>query len=184
MDPELVAVRSGARYLSLGPDRGELHLPLWGRSVILTWPNLTGYSNNDDELPLLIGAILLYYLHMSDGTPLSGKWVSFADLPDGRMYITAFQGYTGDVIVKDFGLNLDAFKSACEKAGGEFVNIGDASFVFQALPRLPLMLTYWLGDDDFPSSSKILFDSSATHYLPIDGCAILGSMLTRKIISS
>ncbi|MDL1911699.1 DUF3786 domain-containing protein, partial [Chloroflexi bacterium CFX6] len=55
---------------------------------------------------------------------------------------------------------------------------------FQPLPRVPLMTTYWLGDEDFPSSCKILFDESATHYLPIDACAILGSMLTRKIIAA
>jgi len=183
LDPELVAARSGCRYLSLGPGRGELHIPFWGKPVILTWPNLTGYSNTDDEIPLLIGAILLYYLITSDGTSLSGNWVSFADLPGGRTYNAAFQGYTGNEIVKAFGVDPEAFKSSCEKAGGEFMNVGDASFVFQVLPRLPLMATYWLGDDDFPSSCKILFDSSATHYLPIDGCAILGSMLTRRLIS-
>jgi hypothetical protein len=46
------------------------------------------------------------------------------------------------------------------------------------------MLTYWLGDEDFPSSCKVLFDESASHYLPIDACAILGGMLTRKIIAA
>jgi hypothetical protein len=184
MDPDQVAARSGCRYLSLGPGRGELHIPFWEKAVIFTWPNLTGYSNTDDELPLLIRAILLYYLITSDGTPLTGHWVSFADLPAGRTYNAAFQGYSGNEIVKAFGFDLEAFKTACGKAGGEFMNVGDASFVFQALPRVPLMVTYWLGDEDFPSSCKILFDSSATHYLPIDGCAILGSILAKKILSS
>ena len=183
LNPELVAARSGSYYLSLGPDRGELHFPLWGKPVILSWPNLTGYSNTDDELPPLIGAILLYYLITSDGSPNTGKWVSFADLPGGRTYNPAFQGYTGNEIVKAFGLALEKFKFACEKVGGQLVEVGDASFVFQALPRVPLMVTYWLGDEDFPSSCKILFDSSATHYLPIDGCAILGSILTRMLVS-
>jgi hypothetical protein len=44
-----------------------------------------------------------------------------------------------------------------------------------------MLVTYWLGDEDFPSSCKILFDSSATHYMPIDGCAIAGSMLAKKL---
>ncbi|MCK7522532.1 MAG: DUF3786 domain-containing protein [Ignavibacteriales bacterium] len=66
---------------------------------------------------------------------MTGKWVSFADLPDGRMYNAAFQGYSGDEIVKRFGLDLEGFKSACSKAGGEPVDVGSASFVFQALPR-------------------------------------------------
>jgi hypothetical protein len=178
-DPGLVAARSGVSYLTLGPDRGELHVPLWDNVYILSFPELI-----DEHVPGFQQALLLYYLITSDGTPLTGKWVSFADLPGGRMYNTAFQGYSGDEVVKTFGVDLGGFKSACLKAGGRPVDLGSASFVFQALPRVPLMITYWLGDEDFPSSCKILFDESAGHYLPIDACAILGSMLVRKLYHS
>jgi Domain of unknown function (DUF3786) len=126
--------------------------------------------------------LLLYYLTTADGAPQSDKWVSFADLPGGRMYNQAFQGYSGDELSKVFGLDLDDFSNACRSAGGKFVNVGSASCTFQALPRVLLMVTYWLGDEDFPSSCKILFDSSVTHYLPIDVCAILGSNLTQRIV--
>lgn len=181
-DPGLVAARSGSSWLTLGPGRGELHVPLWSKVCILCWPELTGCNEKDDRLPDFQLAMLLYYLLTADGAPLTGKWVSFADLPDGRMYNAAFQGYSGDEIVKKFGLDLDGFKSACLKAGGELVELGSASFVFQALPRVPLMLTYWLGDEDFPSSCRILFDESVSHYLPIDACAILGSTLRGRVI--
>jgi Domain of unknown function (DUF3786) len=183
-DPSLVAARSGVSYLTLGPDRGELHVPLWGNACILSFPDLTGYNDHDDPLSDFHQAFLLYYLLTADDEPLTGKWVSFADLPDGRMYNAAFQGYSGDEVVKTFGFDLDAFKKACSLAGGKEVEIGSASFIFQALPRVPLMVTYWLGDEDFLSSCKILFDESACHYLPIDACAILGSMLTRKLMRS
>src|SRR5574341_1165684 len=181
-DPGLVAARSGASYLGLGPGRGELHIPLWGKACILSWPELTGWDHKDDLLPDLQQTLLLYYLLIADHTPLTGNWVSFADLPDGRMYNTAFQGYSGDEVAKSFGLNLDTFKKACNLAAGKEVAIGDASFIFQALPRVPLMVTYWLGDEDFSSSCKILFDETACHYLPIDACAVLGGMLARKLI--
>lgn len=181
-DPSLVAARSGSSWLMLGPDRGELHIPLWENVCVFSFPELTGYNSHDEHLPDFQQALLLYHLVTADGASLTGKWVSFADLPDGRMYNTAFQGYSGDEIVKKFGLDLDAFRLACARAGGREVEIGSASVLFQALPRVPLMTTYWLGDEDFPSSCKILFDESASHYLPIDACAILGSMLTRKII--
>ena len=184
LDPELVAARSGVSYLMLGPDRGELHVPMWGNVCILSFPDLHGYNCHDENLSDFQEAMFLYYLLTADGTPLTGKWVSFADLPDGRMYNAAFQGYSGDEIVKTFGLNLGEFEAACLKIGGEPVDIGNASFVFQSLPCVPLMLTYWLGDEDFPSSCKVLFDESASHYLPIDACAILGSMLTRKILAT
>ena len=181
LDPELVAALSGVSWLTLGPRRGELHVPMWGNVCVLSFPELLGYNCKDEHLSDFQQALFMYYLLTADGASLTGKWVSFADLPDGRMYNVAFQGYSGDEIVKTFGFDLDGFKSACLKAGGELVDIGSASFVFQALPRVPLMLTYWLGDEDFPSSCKVLFDESASHYLPIDACAILGSKLTRRL---
>lgn len=183
-DPGLVAARSGSSYLTLGPGRGELHVPLWGHVCILSWPALIGYDSGDEPLPDFQNAFLLYNLLTADGTPLSGKWVSFADLPDGRMYSAAFQGYSGDEVVKTFGLRLDSFREACLSAGGKPASIASAAFTFQPLPRVPLMLTYWLGDEDFPSTCKVLFDESACHYLPIDACAILGSMLVRKLVRS
>lgn len=180
-DPDLIAARSGVSYVTFGQDRGEFHLPFLGNAVTLTWPSLTAYSDTNDELPPIFQSLLLYYLITADGTALSGKWVSFADLPDGRIYNAAYQGYSGDEIVKAFGFDLPAFRSACLKYGGSPLEIGSASFVIQALPALPMLVTYWLGDEDFPSSCKILFDSSATHYMPIDGCAIAGNMLAKKL---
>jgi hypothetical protein len=180
-DPNLIAAQSNIPYLTAGQGRGEFHIPFLGNACSLTWPDLTGYINTRDELPLIFQALLLYYLVTVDGTALSGKWVSFADLPDGRIYNAAYQGYSGDEIVKVFGLDLPAFRSACSNLNGRPMEIGSASFVIQALPALPMLVTYWLGDEDFPSSCKILFDSSATHYMPIDGCAIAGSMLAKKL---
>ena len=184
LDPNLIATRSGATFLSLGPDRGELHLPFLSNACILVWPKLTGYDHLSKPLTDFQLTFLFHYLLTADGTPVSGKWVSFADLPDGRVYNAAFQGYSGDEVVKVFGLDLEAFRRSCISAGGTETNLASASFLFQPLPSVPLLITYWLGDDDFPSSCKILFDESATHYLPIDGCAILGSMLVRRIIHS
>jgi hypothetical protein len=178
----LLAERTGASYQVIGPGRGEFRLSLFDSPVIATYPGLVGFDTKDDELPLPTQAVLAYYFHTGDGTPLTGQWVSFADLPDGRIYNSAFQGYTGDELVKAFGLNLDRFKLACEKSGGQPTPVGDAAYIFNALPRLLLLVNYWCGDEDFPSSCKILFDSSVSHYLPTDVCAILGSMLARKII--
>ena len=207
-DPGLVAARSEVPYLRLGPGRGELHIPFWGNVCILSWPELICRNMQEEPLSDFHQALLLYYLLTADGTPLSNKWVSFAELPDGRMYSVAFQGYTGDEIIKRFepvGRNgippepperivedpagggakpLHELTQACLSCAGKPMAIGSASFVFQALPRVPLLVTYWLGDEDFPSSCKILFDVSACHYLPIDACAILGSMLAHKVIAS
>jgi hypothetical protein len=184
LDPDLVAARSGAAYLRLGPGRGELHFPFWEKICILTWPELTGYDSLAEPLTDFQLALLFHHLLTADGMLVSGKWVSFADLPDGRTYDAAFQGYSGDELAKTFGLDLNAFREACFSAGGQQADLASAAYIFQPLPHVPLLVTYWLGDEDFSSSSKILFDESASHYLPIDACAILGSMLVRRLIHS
>jgi hypothetical protein len=158
-----------------------LEIPFWEQSCRLTWPELIP-ADGDGRIPAFHLTLLLYYLSTADGTPLSDTWVSFADLPDGRVYQSAFQGYSGDELVRAFGPDLEAFGRACRSAGGRPSAAGDASFVFAALPRLPLMAVYWRGEEEFPSSCKILFDGSAGHYLPVDGCALLGSGLGRRLL--
>jgi hypothetical protein len=179
---ETLAARTGASYLEIGPGRGEFHFNLFDKAIIGAFPQLTFFDAAGDKLPDFLQALLLYYFATADGAPLTGEWVSFADLPDGRMYNQAFQGYSGNVVRDIISNQLEKFKTACLALGGEPLDIGSASFTFSALPRLPLLVTFWLGDEDFPSSCKILFDSSASHYLPIDGCAIIGSQLTGKIV--
>ena len=163
--------------------RGEFRLSLFDSPVIVTYPGLVGFDTRDNELPLSVQAVLTYYFYTSDGVPLTGQWVSFADLPDGRIYNSAFQGYSGNELVKAFGLYVDRFRLVCEEGGGQATPMGDAAYIFYALPRLPLLVNYWCGDEDFPSSCKILFDQSVSHYLPTDVCAIIGSVLTRRILN-
>ena len=73
-------------------------------------------------------------------------------------------------------------EEAAHKLDGMKLGYGDAAFAFHVLPRVPLAVIYWRGDEDFPANCQILFDASASHYLPTDLCAILGSMLTRKLL--
>jgi hypothetical protein len=181
-DPVSLAERVGG--VVSADDRIGIWLSLWASPIMIRLPDLIAVNESDQPLNPMIQAILLYHLVTGDGSPLEGRWVSFADLPGGRMYAQAFQGYTGDEIVKSFGLNLESFERACQKIGGTKINAADSAFMFLCLPRLPIVLTYWLGDEDFPSSCKVLFDASACHYLPIDGCAIAGSMLTSRVLKA
>jgi len=180
--PFALAGYMGASYTETGPGQGEFRLSLWESEILVSTPEFEVFDSLQERFPGRIQALVLYYFITAKGTPLRGDWVSFADLPGGRMYSPAFQGYSGDQIVKACGMRLDAFESACCKAGGHKVEGADAAYFFHGLPRVSLLVTYWLGEAEFPSASKVLFDSAACHYLPLDGCAILGSMLTQRIL--
>jgi len=181
-DPAELAECTGANF---DPIEGRLELPLFGVPKTIRTPELTIHdSQTGKESSISTQALLLYHFCTTNGAPVAGRWISFRELPGGGFYHQAFQGYTGNEIVKHFGNDLAAFELAALAAGGRKEAVGDATFVFQGLPRIPLMVVYWLGDEDFPSSARILFDSSAGHHLPTDAFAILGSALTRRLIDS
>ncbi|OGO33505.1 MAG: hypothetical protein A2Z16_14590 [Chloroflexi bacterium RBG_16_54_18] len=184
-DPYRLADHAGAGFMRLGESRGEFHLNVWNQPVVLTFPDYqASQAGSQERLPTFNTALLLYYFNTADGSPLGDKWISFTELPDGRFYTQAFQGYSGNELAKTFQNDLEAFKLAAEKLGGRPQPLGDLSFEFQALPRVPVLAACWRGDDEFPSSYKILFDSSASHYLPTDAYAILGSHITHRLISA
>lgn len=162
---------------------GQLNLLYWNRLIRITYPQGIAYPLGG-ELPLAAfdQALLLYYLTTADGEPLSQTWVAFSDLPDGRFYNQAFQGYTGNELALTFRERQDLFESAAQAMGGVSYPLGDAAYTFMALPRVPLLAVYWQGDDDFPPSCQVLLNAAASHYLPTDAYAILGSALTRRLI--
>lgn len=184
-DPQILAVHTLARFQPLENDQGELILPVWESEISIHTPDFDMHSRASRQ-PLTpdLQALLLYHLITSDGSPETGKWISFADLPGGRFYNAAFQGYTGSVIASSFGQDDIALSDACLKIGGEQIGFADRSYRFAPLPRVPLLVAWWQGDEDFPDSAQILFDSSASHHLPVDVCAVLGSMLVKKILRS
>jgi len=179
----LLEERTGARYQALGPERGEFRLVLVDSPLVVTHPGFQTFDSQGKELPPFNQAMVMYYLHTADGTQPTGKWISFAELPDGRVYDCAFQGSTGDGLVKAFGFDVNSLRQVCEKLDGIAQSgYGNAAYVFLALPHVPIMVNYWCGDEDFPSACKFLFDESVSHYLPIEACAILGGLLARKLV--
>jgi hypothetical protein len=184
-DPAILAARTGASYHPADENRGDFRLKWWSKPVRIAFPSFDARDGETDEsLDVMSQAMLLYYFHDSDGTTQANSWIAFSELPDGYFYAQAFQGYTGQVLLRTFGDDASAFETALRNAGGDRLTFAGVSYAFQVLPKLALLAACWPGDEDFPSSYRILFDASSSHHLSTDGCAILGSMLTRRIIGA
>jgi hypothetical protein len=129
-------------------------------------------------------SLILTYLATADGTTPSSRWVGFRDLPDGLFYVQAFQGYSGNRLVRELQGGVEGFRRACERLGGDLLEIGDAGYAFSVLPRVHLALVYWGGDEEFPSQARVLFEDTSAHYMPTDGLAILGSQLVGRVLKA
>lgn len=184
-DAVVLAARSGTTYHKLGESHGDLTLNYFDEPHVVSYPQFQAYeaATGKECSPGLL-FLFLHYLHTADGTSPANRWISYRELPDGMFYNQAFQGYSGARLVQTFGNEFARFKEAATRAGGEELSLGDAAFMFQALPRLPLGVVYWLGDEEFAPYANVLFDASASHYLSTDGLAVVGRELCSRIIRS
>jgi hypothetical protein len=183
-NPEQLALKTGTKYQPFDQSCGEFHLTLWDRQLRFNFPQLIAHDQQSGEL--IRGsslAMLLYYFTSCDGTLPSGQWISFSELPDGRFYNQAYQGYTGGKLSQVFGNLFDTFCQVAEKSNGKRVYLlGDAAYEFHVLPMVSMLAVTWRGDQDFNATYQILFDAAVSHHLPTDVCAIVGSNLTRRLI--
>jgi hypothetical protein len=59
---------------------------------------------------------------------------------------------------------------------------GDKALKIFALPRVPVVLSLWMGDEEFPPEANLYFDQSIASYLPTEDIAYLAGAAVYKVI--
>jgi hypothetical protein len=183
--PEKLILRSGCQQ----DKDGNFRLDFFWQTYIIGGEDFgVRWAESGDETPSFIASLILTYLVTADGTTPSGRWIGFRELPDGTFYVRAFEGYSGGRLVRELQGGVEAFCRGAQALGGETLEMGDACYAFNVLPRIRVALAYWEGDEEFPaqfpSQARVLFEDTAARYLPTDGLAILGSQLVGKLLKA
>jgi len=198
-DPRAMAYKCGMEF-----GDGVLCARFYGEPYVISFPDLVArVAATNQVCGLNRTAMFLYYLQTADGAPLAGKWIAFRDLPGGMFYHQAYQGYSGNRLAKAIDNRIGVFERAAKNLGGMKLDLGcdvasrgtqdssstdtaprdatSAAFAFDALPRVRVAAVYYAGDEDFPATANVLFDESASHYLPTDALAGVGSALVDRL---
>ena len=179
-DPRVFAAQAGAEFSD-----GMLRVKFYGEAHMITFPELeVSIEATHKVCGLNRSSMFFYYFLTADGAPYADKWIAFRDLPGGMFYHQAYQGYSGDRLAKAIDNRVSVFERAAKNLGGLKLDIGDASFAFDALPRVRVAAVYYAGDEDFPASANVLFDASGSHYLPTDALGGVGSALVDRLTGS
>jgi hypothetical protein len=64
--------------------------------------------------------------------------------------------------------------------GGNARSFGEVSIEILALPPIPLVYILW-GRGEFPASANVLFDKSASCFLPTEDLAVLAEITTIRL---
>ena len=134
--------------------------------------------------PLKTSVIILHYLTRAKGTPLTGRMISFRELPYGTDYYRTFTKRTIDPLLKHFGKdNLRLVKSA-KKLGGIIARYGDSAVTVNAFPYVPITIAMWRGDEEFAPRASLLFDATIGDYLSTEDITVASEALAWMLVRS
>ena len=186
-NPDLLASFSGAVIERDKQGNSAFSLNFLNREIILSWPELEFVQEGSDaELPIQQQILLLHYLQgawSSSGAGITGEWISFQEVPDGKFYLNAFHRRAKNPMVQAFGHHPELLvKLARETFGAEPLDQGDVSVLIKALPLVPVALIIWKGDEEFPPEGNILFDRNILKMLSAEDIAWLSGMVVYPLM--
>ncbi len=186
-DPDLLATLSGAVIRKDKQGNTAISLNFLNRDITLSWPALEFSStSSQEELPIQQQILLLHYLQgawSSGGAPITGEWISFQEVPDGKFYLDAFHRRAKNPMLRSFGDRPERLVKLAEEAfGATPLDQGDVSVVISPLPLVRLALIIWRGDDEFPPDGNILFDRNILKLLSAEDMAWLSGMVVYPLM--
>jgi len=131
--------------------------------------------------PWVAAPFLSYILHGQGLWPL-GKWVPYRELGGGRDGYPLFQKRCEEPMKKVADVYTPLFEDIVHLFGGKQVAKqfeSDISVVMHPLPKVPVMICYWLPEDGMDSSLHIFFDETADQNLDIGSVFSLGTGLAQ-----
>ena len=139
-------------------------------------------ENRTEPVPVKEQILILDYLTRAKGTTLSGKLITYKDLPEGVAYFRTFYQRTIKHLVSTFGAEPSRLLASGEKLGGGKAEYGDISVTIPAFPCVPITFILWHGDEEFSAEVNILFDSTVTDYLSVEDINVLCETITWKLV--
>lgn len=174
--PQEIAKNAGVDY---DKERSVFTVTTLGKPLSVAYPSCE-LSEQTEEWHTLL---LLHYLDTADGTPLTGKRITFGALKDGLVRGTKFDRTAEEELQRLFrGKEPETIREICQRAGANFrEGKADLYAEFSLFPRYPLLLEIWFADDEFPLSGKLFVDGAADHYLGMEDAVTAGMVLLEAL---
>jgi hypothetical protein len=107
---------------------------------------------------------LLFTYAAAEVVPLSGQALSLMGLD--RVRRPRLEAEDCDALLRYAGRDFSALQAVFPPFFGTRLARGDLAFEVRPLPRVPLTIVLWRGDEEVADGGTLLFDSSATAFLP------------------
>jgi hypothetical protein len=111
----------------------------------------------------------VWYLVLSKEIEPTGRHLKPESLKGGDVFFKGTHKLPLGGVAHKYGSDRDGFLDRVAALGGKTLGeYGDAAAELYPLPRVPVTLILWLGDEEFPPRADLLMDSSCEIQLPLD----------------
>jgi len=176
LDPLEVSKRSLIKY-----DGQRFIIPFLNDLYFLDPKGKLIVVSGREATPELEVSILEYLIGAKPIEP-HGRWVSLKDLKGGRGFAQS-HSLPLDELLQRYGRNPQGFLKKGIELGGKVKSVGDAGIILHPLPRIPMLLVLWKGDEEFPPRLNVLFDPTSQEHLRLDALYGLSIEVIRRYSS-
>lgn len=121
--------------------------------------------------------LILHYLLCEFPIEPTGELITFRHFTGGQFYWQPFLSRSIDPLVSKIGNNLELLKKNLAKFDWTSTGVGDFGARIHTLGKIYIELVYRVGDDEFPSTADVLFDSSLKRVFVAEDAAVLASRI-------
>ncbi|MBI9073986.1 MAG: DUF3786 domain-containing protein [Desulfatibacillum sp.] len=183
-DLEAIDLARACQTLDLEYRDGKAHITFVGRQYMVSPRGVADSRGKQPNLGICV-ALSRYLLMCPPFPPKDGDWTTFRDIKGAgpltvfwaneveKALAQAFAGRPRDL--KKAGEALDAVKPDQDYSY-------DVEFQVMALSRMPMLVLFNDGDEDFAPKSTVLFRQSAGTYLDPESLAILGVAVAQSLV--
>jgi hypothetical protein len=173
-----------AKTLNLQIESGKIRIPFFNRCHYISKQGVLG---PDGSTPTpAVGTVLLNYVLQNERIHGSTQdKISFRDFEESGPLVISFANNTNRLIEHTFSGRLADLGLACKALSGEPTRnpiSADLHVKFEALPNIPLYLSFNDREEDFPAQSNLLFEKSAEEYLDMKSLFVIGTYLAGSLI--
>lgn len=125
--------------------------------------------------------LVLHYLGIRARFQVQPPTLTFADLPEGRVYAGNYDGRVIRRLCGTVGRDATSLAAAAARLNARPAGGGTLAFEFDVFPRLPLRLVWHAGDEEFPPSAAVLLPPSISSMLCAEDIVVLSEQLVSRL---
>jgi hypothetical protein len=175
--------KSGATLKCIN-GKDTILLDYLGSSYIITFPemDISPACSSQETIKPRDKLLILHYFINADGSPLTGKRITYKEIPNGTTYFPTFYKRAIKPLLDNFAKKPHELLGAAAKLSCIKSDFGDLSVTINAFQKVPLIFVLWFGDDELAPEGSILFDSNITGYLSAEDITVLCEIIAWRLV--